>query len=343
MTQTIALATIETEVAKELQVFLKAKLSGNRNWEAVKALFLSKTGSIESLDLVDTIELLWRSKEELRACGAFRGWEPINRAQLLRFARHRYSHRNPLLPITSEEQIGDLLNLKRLLKIIYQDQPESNSYATLISEITILIRPHVKNYLEVVTAGSDETKATTSEERAEKPSEGAKKIGNENKSHDSSEIVTSINNKADQIIAGVSGLVERITKLELSASRKESAVNEQLKDNEQPPLPSIDHSKDEVAPEIQLESGYPLETFLDTSEARDMLIALREEVFLEHPNLSRDTGLLKKSNLDLIIYYRIDNEKELKRRIRIGNMDPIWRKCFTTIFEIARRLPKRTT
>ncbi len=341
MAQTIALASIETEVAEELQVFLKAKLIGTRNWEAIKAPFLAKKGSIESLDLVDTVELLWRSKDELRACGAIRGWEPINRAQLLRFARHRYSHRDPTLPITSEEQIGDLLNLKRLLRIIYQDQPEVSSYTTLLSEITSLIRPHVKNYLEVVTAGTGETEATTSEERAEEPSEDAMNISREPKSRDSG-LITSIKIRADQILASVKGLDERIVKLELSASRKDSAVNQQIKDNEQRPT-GIDHSKGEVAPEIQLESGYPPETFLDISEARDMLIALREEVFREHPSLSRDTGLLKKSNLDLIIYYRIDNEKELKKRIRIGNMDAIWRECFTTIFEITKRLPKRTT
>ena len=108
-------------------------------------------------------------------------------------------------------------------------------------------------------------------------------------------------------------------------------------------LQSSVQSIEEAAQEIQLEPAYPPQEVLDASEARGMLIALREEVLRKNPDLSRDSGLLKKSNLELIIYYKPENEKDMNRHIRLSKIDQVWRECLPTVFEITRRLGKRTT
>jgi len=146
VTQEIALMILEPAILGELHGYLRAIMPNN-----------DKLVSIDRLDLSETVFFVSRCRDEVLSTDRNRGWEIIHRVQLLRNARNRYSHRDRIGIITTEEQIGDLLNLKRLLTSMSVDNRQSTTLSGLQDEIDKWIVRLLGNYWDAMTGGPHET------------------------------------------------------------------------------------------------------------------------------------------------------------------------------------------
>lgn len=83
---------------------------------------------------------------------------------------------------------------------------------------------------------------------------------------------------------------------------------------------------------------------LTKQEARRMLVALRERMMAEHPEVPRERGLLRKEVLRQILYFRITNDRELKRWLgfEMKWVHPSLYAYLPEVFKITSRIQRHT-